>query len=89
MSSLVVVFQVHGGITERDIERKVDEALNIARRNKERNPKLGTVLFFDEANTTEAIGLLKEILCDGTVNGRPLDSSSGLHFIVACNPYRK
>ena len=33
---------------------------------------MGTVLFFDEANTTEAIGLIKEIMCDGTCNGKPL-----------------
>jgi len=80
---------VHGGTTEKDIENKVHEAIAIAHANRQHFPQLGTVLFFDEANTTEAIGLIKEILCDGTVNGKPLDHNSGLHFVVACNPYRK
>jgi hypothetical protein len=81
--------QVHGGTTEKDIEDKVLEAVELARINRVNFPQLGTVLFFDEANTTEAIGLIKEILCDRSVNGKPLDRTSGLHFVVACNPYRK
>ena len=44
-------------------------------------------MFFDEANTTDAIGLIKEIMCDCRINGRPV--SGGLKFIAACNPYRK
>lgn len=88
---LIRLLQVHGGTTEKDIIKQVSKALEIALRNRERFPgtEVGTVLFFDEANTTEAIGLIKEIMCDGTFNGRTIDSSSGLHFVVACNPYRK
>ena len=56
-----------------------------AKRNK-RN-KLDTVVFFDEANTTDAIGLIKEIICDRHMYGRPV--SNDLKFIAACNPYRK
>ena len=85
----VVYEQVHGGTTEKDIENKVMEAVKIAQANREQCPELGTVLFFDEANTTEAIGLIKEIMCDRTVNGKALDRNAGLHFVVACNPYRK
>jgi len=48
-----------------------------------------TVLFFDEANTTEAIGLIKEIICDKRMKGKPLLSADGLKVIAACNPYRK
>jgi hypothetical protein len=29
---------------------------------------MDTVLFFDEANTTEAIGVIKEIMCDKSLN---------------------
>ena len=47
------------------------------------------ILFFDEANTTEAIGLIKEIMCDLTCNGRPVDMQNGLKLIAAVNPYRK
>jgi hypothetical protein len=44
-------------------------------------------VFFDEANTTDAIGLIKEIMCDRRINGRPI--SDDLNFIAACNPYRR
>ena len=47
----------------------------------------GTVLFFDEANTSEHINLIKEIMCDGTVLGRKIDKD--LKVVAACNPYRK
>lgn len=47
------------------------------------------ILFLDEANTTESIGLIKEILCDLTYQGRPIDFSHGLKIIAAVNPYRK
>lgn len=47
------------------------------------------ILFFDEANTTEAIGLIKEILCDQTCQGRQINFSYGLKIIAAINPYRR
>ena len=52
-------------------------------------PSVYTILFLDEANTTEAVGLVKEILCDGRMRGEPLDSESGVKIIAACNPYRR
>ena len=42
---------------------------------KAKNTKITAVLFFDEANTTEHVGLIKEIMCDLTVNGRKIDVS--------------
>jgi predicted ATPase len=56
-----------------------------AKRNKEK--RMDTVVFFDEANTTDAIGLIKEIICDRRMYGKPV--SEDLKFIAACNPYRK
>ena len=44
-------------------------------------------MFFDEANTTDAIGLIKEIMCDRRIHGKTV--SEDLKFIAACNPYRK
>ena len=49
--------------------------------------KLDIVVFFDEANTTDAIGLIKEIMCDRRIHGKSI--SSHLKFIAACNPYRR
>ena len=68
--------------------RKVEEAEKLAERNH-LEYKIDTVLFFDEANTSPAIGLIKEIMCDKRMYGRHIRTDIGLQFIAACNPYRK
>uniref|UniRef100_A0A8C0I728 E3 ubiquitin-protein ligase RNF213 n=1 Tax=Balaenoptera musculus TaxID=9771 RepID=A0A8C0I728_BALMU len=80
--------KVHGGTAANMIYSKVREAEALACFNKDQF-QLDTILFFDEANTTEAISCIKEVLCDRTVGGKPLVKDSGLHIIAACNPYRK
>ena len=70
---------------EDDVIKFIEQAEQQAVEN--RKHKLDTVVFFDEANTTEAIGLIKEVMCDRRINGRPV--SPDLKFIAACNPYRK
>uniref|UniRef100_A0A3Q4I151 RING-type E3 ubiquitin transferase n=1 Tax=Neolamprologus brichardi TaxID=32507 RepID=A0A3Q4I151_NEOBR len=80
--------KIHGGTTSEIIYEKVKEAETLARTNKE-NHDLDSVLFFDEANTTEAVNSIKEILCDNSVQGEELGSNTGLYIIAACNPYRK
>ena len=62
-------------------------AETVAVKNERLGKKIDTVLFFDEANTTDALGMIKEIIVDRSCNGRPL--SDNLKFVVACNPYRK
>uniref|UniRef100_A0A3P8SYM7 RING-type E3 ubiquitin transferase n=1 Tax=Amphiprion percula TaxID=161767 RepID=A0A3P8SYM7_AMPPE len=84
----MVLVKVHGGTTAEMIYRKVREAEALAHKNRKMH-NLDTILFFDEANTTEAIFAIKEILCDQTVRGEPLKVHSGLKIIAACNPYRK
>ena len=76
---------MHGGIRETDITKFIADAEDEAKIN--RQYALDTVVFFDEANTTDAIGLIKEIMCDRRLHGRPI--SKDLKFIAACNPYRK
>uniref|UniRef100_A0A674AMJ9 RING-type E3 ubiquitin transferase n=1 Tax=Salmo trutta TaxID=8032 RepID=A0A674AMJ9_SALTR len=80
--------KVHGGTTSDMIYTKVHEAEAVAVANKEKHG-FDSVLFLDEANTTEAISSIKEILCDNTVQGQQLGSQTGLQIIAACNPYRK
>ena len=64
--------------------------MELAQANRAKRRDLETVLFFDEANTTTAIGMIKEIMCDMRMGGKPLDMAScGLQVIAACNPYRK
>ena len=97
----IIHFKVHGGITAQEIERVIDKAERLARFNKRiietrgsntmvKNKQIiSLILFFDEANTTEAIGLIKEIMCDSTCNGKPIDLTNGLKLIAAVNPYKK
>ncbi|XP_029997116.1 E3 ubiquitin-protein ligase rnf213-alpha-like isoform X2 [Sphaeramia orbicularis] len=80
--------KVHGGTTSDMIYTKVREAETIASINKQ-DYGFDSVLFFDEANTTEAISSIKEVLCDRTVKGESLTPHCGLQIIAACNPYRK
>ncbi|PFX15559.1 E3 ubiquitin-protein ligase RNF213 [Stylophora pistillata] len=83
----MLLMKIHGGTTYKDIERNVLQAEALAINNRQEGKNINTVLFFDEANTTEALGMIKEIMVDRRCNGRPLNDS--LKFIVACNPYRK
>ncbi|XP_053146867.1 E3 ubiquitin-protein ligase RNF213-like isoform X2 [Hemicordylus capensis] len=82
------LIKVHGGTTADTIYAKVREAEGLATENKQ-HYQFDTILFFDEANTTEAVSSIKEVLCDRTVDGQPLICDSGLQIIAACNPYRK
>ncbi|KAL1791655.1 E3 ubiquitin-protein ligase RNF213 isoform X1, partial [Sigmodon hispidus] len=59
--------KVHGGTTPSMIYSKVRHAESTAFFNMVQH-KLDTILFFDEANTTEAISCIKEVLCDRTVD---------------------
>ncbi|XP_077863042.1 E3 ubiquitin-protein ligase rnf213-alpha-like [Saccoglossus kowalevskii] len=85
----MILMKIHGGTTTKDIVKKVGKAQQIAAENKEKRD-IDTVLFFDEANTTENIGLIKEIMCDKRMNGERIScDETSLRFIVACNPYRR
>ncbi len=68
----LIHFKIHGGITYENIEKKVAEAEKLSRDNfrkmsnhwnlNNKNPAdliATAILFFDEANTTEAIGMTK------------------------------
>ncbi|XP_016375895.1 E3 ubiquitin-protein ligase rnf213-alpha-like, partial [Sinocyclocheilus rhinocerous] len=81
----IKLVKVHGGTSSDMIYTKVREAEDMALRNKQNLE----VLFFDEANTTEAISSIKEVLCDNTAMGQNLTDDTGLQIIAACNPYRK
>ncbi|KAL5009497.1 hypothetical protein ScPMuIL_011802, partial [Solemya velum] len=86
----MILMKVHGGTTNDDIIKKVKEAQGIANKNcEEYGVHFFTVLFFDEANTTESIGLIKEIMCDGSIAGEKFVSSDSLKIVAACNPYKK
>ena len=78
------VVKVHGGITVSMIQKHVEAAESLAKQNGD----IETTLFLDEANTTEAIYAIKEIVCDLSVCGKSF-FETGLQIVAACNPYRK
>ena len=80
-----IVLQIHGGTTEEDVIKCLEEAESKAL-IKNRKEKVDTVVFFDEANTSDVISLIKEIMCDGKCRGKPVPPF--LKFVAACNPYR-
>ncbi|RXN17930.1 E3 ubiquitin-protein ligase RNF213-alpha-like protein [Labeo rohita] len=84
----IKLVKVHGGTSSGLVYTKVRESEDMALRNKQKYG-LNSVLFFDEANTTEAISSIKEVLCDNTAIGQNLTDGTGLQIIAACNPYRK
>uniref|UniRef100_A0A1I8JAF5 RING-type domain-containing protein n=1 Tax=Macrostomum lignano TaxID=282301 RepID=A0A1I8JAF5_9PLAT len=86
------VLKVHGGVTLDDIEKAVSDAEKLSEENYEKpigQRSRYTILFFDEVNTTSFVGLIKEIMLDGRINGRKINFESGLRCVAACNPYRK
>ncbi len=44
------------------------------------------VVFLDEVNTCNSMGLFKEIICDRSMNGHRIPHN--IRVIAACNPYR-
>ncbi|XP_060597666.1 E3 ubiquitin-protein ligase rnf213-alpha-like [Ruditapes philippinarum] len=88
--SNMVLMKIHGGTTNTDIIRSVQKAETLATENQKKYGKhMYTVLFLDEANSTEAIGLIKELLCDKSIHGVSIKHLKNLKIVAACNPYRK
>lgn len=85
----LLLVKVHGGVTRNDLIQKVKQAEQLAKHNYSKHG-VQTVLFFDEANTTNALGLIKEVMCDSRVNGQKVHGlGTRLQVVAACNPYRK
>ena len=84
----MMILKMHGGITDDDIFKAVKKAIGRASANRRRNIQT-TVLFFDEANTTNSIATVKSVMCDRLVDGQPIPNDIGLQFVAAVNPYRE
>ena len=83
----MVILKIHGETTKQDIINGYMNALRLAEENVTHH--VDTILFFDEANTSHTIGLIKEILCDRRIDGETIPTDLRLQFIAACNPYRQ
>ena len=76
-------FLVHPGVNLQDIEMFLRPVVELA--DKHRDSEF--VVFFDEVNTASCLGLFKEILMDGTINGVRLPDN--LFFVSAINPHEE
>lgn len=77
---------IHPGVSGSDVVSFMQTVTTRAGKLEERVSKdaLEQIVFFDEMNTGGCIGLLKEILVDRTVNGRPIPDS--VFVVAAINP---
>ena len=89
---LVVIINIHPGITDEEICEKMKELNEKAKEQKYINEgkkkiKKELWVFFDEINTCLSLSLLTEIFMNRTFNGDKLEEN--IRLIGACNPYRK
>eukprot|EP00831_Metopus_contortus_P070013 TRINITY_DN6324_c0_g2_i2.p1 TRINITY_DN6324_c0_g2~~TRINITY_DN6324_c0_g2_i2.p1 ORF type:complete len:350 (+),score=62.49 TRINITY_DN6324_c0_g2_i2:148-1197(+) len=78
----LIVFNIHAGITKKDIFIKVKSLNDFAIAH----PTKKYWLFFDEFNTNENLGYISEIICDRMIDNIKL--CPNIIFICACNPYK-
>ena len=80
---------IHPGVTSHELEEFMEgvitlgERIELASANIDK-PAIEQVVFFDEMNTAECLGALKEILVDRTVNGKRIPKS--IFIVAAINP---
>lgn len=84
----MLILKMHGGIVDEDIFKIVKRAIKVASSNVKKGV-LTTILFFDEANTSDSIATVKSVMCDRLVDGEPIPDDIGLQFVAAVNPYRE
>nr|XP_039269384.1 E3 ubiquitin-protein ligase rnf213-beta-like [Styela clava] len=83
---VLITRKVYGGVTASDIQKSVKEAEKVWSQSKtDQDTRL---IFFDEANTTEAIYAIKEVMCDNTFDGEAV-AMKNTTIIAACNPHKE
>ena len=82
---LVNIINIHPGINDEEIIKKMREMNVDAKSEKNKGKELW--VFFDEINTCLSLSLLTEIFINRTFNGEKLEDN--IRLIGACNPYRK
>ena len=101
-SNKMKILNIHAGTNENDIidfiNNKVIPDAKILEIENEKEIQIRKGLhqfyeekkiwvFLDEINTCKSMGLLSELMCKHTCQGKPLPKN--IVFIAACNPYRK
>ena len=82
-NTTVQIVNIHPGITDEKLCKKMEDINNIAKQQKYKE----LWVFFDEMNTCLSLSLLTEIFIKRTYNNKNL--SENIRLIGACNPYRK
>ena len=95
------ILNIHSGITDNDIIDFIEkEILEDAKKyqveddeNAKKAKEKGLIyipkklwVFLDEINTCKSMGLISELMCKRSYQGKPLPPN--VVFIAACNPYR-
>ena len=96
------ILNIHAGTTDNDIidfinNKVIPYANKIAESEKEEKEKRQKMqqffdetkiwVFLDEINTCKSMGLISELMCKHSCQGKPLPQN--IVFIAACNPYRQ
>ena len=95
------ILNIHAGTTDDDIIKFIEKIIPDAKKLeleeneiKEKKEKQGFLyekkkiwVFLDEINTCKSMGLISELMCKHTYQGKPI--CSNIVFIGACNPYRE
>ena len=76
--------QIHGGTSDKNIVDFIDKVNNEIKESNEKNEL--TLIFLDEFNACNSLGLFIEIICNHTYLGKKI--SENIIFIATCNPYR-
>ena len=84
LDDVLEILSIHAGVGNDTIIDKMGEFVKSADQLLKKEKKLW--IFFDEFNTTSSIGLIKEIMCERTLQGRALPDN--MVFLGACNPRR-
>ncbi|KAJ1562914.1 hypothetical protein HK096_002079 [Nowakowskiella sp. JEL0078] len=74
---------MHAGLSALDIKQRVLEVAAVAEELKFTGSTV--ILFMDEFNTTSVMGVVKEIICDRTIDAKDLPKN--LFIVAAMNPY--
>ena len=83
----LLIFKTHAGKTNKDIIDFIEEH-NLYQTEKEKNNSSENIwVFLDEINTCNSMGMISEMMCKRTIQGKQLKENC--IFIAACNPYRK
>ena len=79
---------VHAALTPEDVKSFMKDKIALAQRRDFYHSAMvpSVVVFFDEINTSSCMGLFKEILVDGTLEGEVLPKN--LFIAAASNPHR-